>query len=96
MKSLLLDNEDLVKVGYYGVMRFAKQNGLWDDKDERLYFQGQSITVNLIPQALFLLGWIARNINIISYNLSISISVKLLIYYRVFQKNCAMFCYMSL
>ena len=61
MKSLLLDNEDLVKVGYYGLMRFAKQNGLWDDKDERLYFQGQSITVNLIPQALFLLGWIARN-----------------------------------
>ena len=58
MKSLLLDNEELIQTSYYGLMKHAKQSGLLD-KAERLYFVGDNYTINLIPQALLLLGWLA-------------------------------------
>ena len=40
------------------MMKHAKQSGLLD-KAERLYFVGDNYTINLIPQALLLLGWLA-------------------------------------
>ena len=45
---------------YYGLMKQAKQSGLLD-KSERLYFVSDTFTINLIPQALLLLGWLACN-----------------------------------
>ena len=46
---------------YYGLMKQAKQSGLLD-KSERLYFVSDTFTINLIPQALLLLGWLACNV----------------------------------
>ena len=56
-KNILLDNEELVKASYYGLMKQMKNSGLLD-KSERLYFVGQGFTINLIPQALLILGWL--------------------------------------
>ena len=49
-----------MKTAVYGLMKQAKQAGLLD-KSERLYFVSDTFTINLIPQALFLLGWLACN-----------------------------------
>lgn len=57
---MLLDNEELIQTSYYGLMKHAKQSGLLD-KAERLYFVGDNYTINLIPQALLLVGWLACN-----------------------------------
>ena len=70
IKNLLLDNEELLQTSYYGLMKHAKHSGLLD-KDERLYFVGESYTINLIPQALLLLGWLACNTSS-SYNININ------------------------
>ena len=56
-KNVLIDNEDLVKASYYGFMKQAQQAGLLD-KAGRIYFVGEGFTINLIPQALLVAGWL--------------------------------------
>ena len=58
VKNLLLENEPLVKASYHELLRQAQQSGLLD-KAGRLVFSGNGFTINLIPQALFFLGWLA-------------------------------------
>ena len=52
MKDWVEANENLV----------ATARGLLLDKNNRLYFAGQDFTINLIPQALFLLGMLGSKL----------------------------------
>ena len=46
-----------MKASYYGFMKQAQQAGLLD-KAGRIYFVGDGFTINLIPQALLVAGWL--------------------------------------
>ena len=58
VKQLLLDNEELVVSAYSGLVRAAREL----DRDERIYFAGDGFTINLVPQTLLVLGWLARKL----------------------------------
>ena len=65
MKNFLLENEDLV-VGASDALAGAGGGaggvaGLAAvlTRAERLYFVGQDFTINLIPQAVVVVGWLA-------------------------------------
>ena len=58
VKQLLLDNEELVVSAYSGLVRAAREL----DRDERIYFVGEGFTIDLVPQTLLVLGWLARKL----------------------------------
>ena len=61
MKNFLLENEDLVVGASDALAGAGGGAGLAAvlTRAERLYFVGQDFTINLIPQAVVVVGWLA-------------------------------------
>ena len=56
----MIENEELIK-SVYRILA-SNEAELILDKKKRLYFAGTNFTINLIPQALLLLGLLGRKI----------------------------------
>ena len=56
----MIENKELIKIVYR--ILASNEAELILDKKKRLYFAGTNFTINLIPQALLLLGLLGRKI----------------------------------